>query len=148
MAVVRWRPMRDIAGFQEEVNRLFDEFFGRVPAEGRTAPTIWAPPVDIIEKQDALVVKAELPGMSKDDLKINIEDNVLTIRGEKKQEKEEEGAQYHLAERVYGVFQRSFTLPASIDASKVKASYKDGVLVIEIPKKEEAKPKEIPIEVK
>lgn len=146
MAIVRWRPLRDLYRLQEDMDRFIDDFFHGFP--GREVETgMWSPSVDICETEDAVIVTAEVPGMKKDDIKISIQDNVLMLKGEKHQEKEAKQENYHRLERVYGSFRRSFSLPASVDASKVKASYKDGVLRIELPKKEEARPKEIPITV-
>jgi len=105
------------------------------------------PRVDIAETNGELVVAAELPGLTRDDVSIRIENNVLTLKGEKKQEEEEKATNYHRIERSYGAFSRSFSLPSTVDASKVRAGFKDGVLTITLPKTEEAKGKEIPIEV-
>lgn len=147
MALMRWRPMRDLLSIQEEVNRLFDEFFGRFPSRLDIFETGWSPSVDIRETKDDIIVEAELPGIKQDDVSVSITDNVLTIKGEKKQEKEVKEEQYHRIERSYGAFQRSFTLPTVVQADKAKATFKDGVLKVVIPKAEEAKPKEIKIEV-
>jgi HSP20 family protein len=147
MALMRWRPMRDLLSIQEEVNRLFDEFFGKFPSRLDVFETGWTPSVDIIETKDDIVVEAELPGIRQEDINVSITDNVLTIKGEKKQEKEVKEENYHRIERSYGAFQRSFTLPTAVQADKAKASFKDGVLKVVIPKAEEAKPKEIKIEV-
>jgi HSP20 family protein len=108
---------------------------------------VWSPSVDVSETKDNVVIKAEIPGMTKDDVKISIQDNVITLKGEKKQEKEEKDANYHRIERSYGSFCRSFTLPAAVKADKIKATYKDGILNVTLPKTEEVKPKEIPINV-
>ena len=146
MAIIRWRPLSEIDSFRREMDRMFDNFFGR-EADVAESPMTWYPSVDIKETKDDFVLTAEVPGMSKDDIKINISDNTLTIKGEKKEEKKEEDTNYHRVERRYGSFQRSFTLPTQIQGNKVKAAYKDGVLTITLPKKEEVKPKEIPIAV-
>jgi HSP20 family protein len=147
MAITRWRPLRDLVSMQDEMNRLFDDFFGRPLVRAEWTEGVWSPIVDVSEDKDNVIVKAEMPGMKKEDVKISIQDNVLTLKGEKKQEKEEKDANYHRIERSYGSFSRSFTLPTSVKADKVKASYKDGVLNITLPKTEEAKPKEIPVSV-
>jgi HSP20 family protein len=152
MALVPWRtyrgwdPFEEILSMRTPMNRLFGETLGLLPtreeeALGRT----WAVPVDIHEDKDNIVVKAELPGMKKDDVSIEVRDNVLTLKRERKQEKEIKEEKYLRIERVYGRFSRSFTLPNNIVIDKVKASYKDGVLEITLPKTEEAKPKAIPI---
>jgi HSP20 family protein len=109
---------------------------------------LWTPAVDVAEHEDAYQVKVELPGVSKDDVKITMQDNILTIRGEKKQEKESKNSNYHRVERSYGSFQRSFTLPTSVKHDKIEASYNDGILTIALPKAEEAKPKQIEVKVK
>jgi HSP20 family protein len=146
MAIMRWRPWGDVVSIQDEMNRLFDDFFGRVPAkdvDGR-----WIPSVDISENENSLYVDVEIPGMKKEDIKVSLEHNVLSLKGEKKQEKEFKEENYHRWERRYGSFARSFELPVPVQADKIKASYKSGVLHVELPKAEEVKPKEIPIEVK
>jgi HSP20 family protein len=147
MAITRWRPFRDVVSIQDEVNKLFDDFFGNRPARIEWTEGVWNPSVDVTEDKDSLVVKAEMPGMSKDDVKVSVQDNVLTLKGEKKQEKEEKDKNYHRVERSYGSFCRSFQLPTSVKADKIKANYKDGVLSITLPKTEEVKPKEIPISI-
>jgi HSP20 family protein len=147
MAITRWRPFRDMMTVQDEMNRLFDDFFGRPVMRRDWAEAAWCPCVDVSETKDSVVINTEIPGMSKDDVKVSIQDNVLTLSGEKKQEKEEKDANYHRMERSYGSFSRSFTLPTSVKADKVKATYKDGILRIALPKSEEVKPKQIPIAV-
>ena len=149
MALVRWRPFRDLVSIQDEVNRLYNDFFGRVPSRFDTelSRSEWTPSVDISETKDEIVVKTEVPGMNKDDIKITLQDNVLTLRGERKQEKEEKDTNFHRMERCYGSFTRSFNLPTVVQADKIKASYKDGILNITLPKAEEVKPKQIPIEI-
>lgn len=148
MALVRWRPFEDLMSIQDELGRFFDEFFGeRLPVRtGKESPA-WIPRVDISEKDDEIVVRADIPGMSKDDIKITLADNVLTISGEKKLERDEKKENFHRVERIFGSFQRSFYIPTNVDASKIAAAYKNGVLEVKLPKKEEAKPKEIPVKV-
>jgi HSP20 family protein len=145
MAITRWRPFRDVVSIQDEMNRLFDDFFGRPVLKTGWTEGVWSPTVDVSEDKDNVIIRAEMPGMSKEDVKISIQDNVLTLKGEKKQEKEEKDKNYHRIERSYGSFCRSFQLPTSVKSDKVKASYKDGVLSVTLPKTEEVKPKEIPI---
>ena len=147
MSLIRWTPFKDLLTIQDEMNRLFHEYFTRAPEkmEGDNYP--WIPVVDIFETEDEIKVVAEIPGIKKDDVKISLQDNVLTLKGEKKQEKEEKDKNFHRVERSYGSFQRSFSLPAAVQADKVKANYKDGILTITLPKVEEAKPKEIAITV-
>lgn len=147
MAIKRWDPFRELVQMQERMSRLFEEFF---PLSRREVEPFggWLPPVDIYETKDKMVIEAEVPGVNKDDLKIEYSDGILTIRGERKLEREVKEEDYHRLERSYGSFQRSFTLPSTLDVEKISATYKDGVLRIEIPKQEKAKPKEIKIEVK
>lgn len=145
MAIVRWSPFRDLIGIQQEVNRLFDDLMTR-RAEAGVEGAVWVPAVDVAETEDAVNVKVEAPGVDKDDIKISVTNNVLTIRGEKKMEKETSEESYHRIERVYGSFVRSLELPTVVQADKVTASFKDGVLTIVLPKSEEVKPKEIAIE--
>jgi HSP20 family protein len=158
MTLIRWKPIRDLStwqpisdvsseifNMQREIDRLFDRFRGGVTAE--SSVSTWAPAVDIVEEKDHFVVRAELPGVEKKDVKITIENNVLALRGEKKFEEEKEGKNFHRVERSYGSFYRSFTLPTSVVSNKIEASYADGVLTITIPKSEEAKPKEIEVKV-
>jgi len=134
---------------QQEINRMFERFFrGGVLEDSDFLPTTWMPAVDLVEKDDEYVAKVELPGVHKDDVKITLQDNILTIRGEKKEEKESKDANYHRLERCYGSFQRSFTLPTSVRQDKVEAEYRDGVLTITLPKAEEAKRKQIEVKVK
>jgi HSP20 family protein len=146
MALVRWTPMRNIQSFQEEMNRMFNEFFrgGNGGEQGWLAGA-WTPPVDIYETDDALVLKAELPGVSKDDVSIEIHNNTLILRGERKHEAEVKEDHYHRVERAYGTFQRSFVLPTMVDQEKVQASYHDGILELRLPKLESAKPRRIAI---
>jgi len=151
--LARWEPFGgirrrgDVFGeltrMQEEMNRFFDDFFGeqrRGLAEGA-----WLPAVDVSETDSELVVRAELPGMSHEDIEINVQDNILTLKGEKKQEKKEEKENFHRLERSYGSFSRSFSLPAGVKADDIKATFKDGILQVTMPKAEEAKAKKIAI---
>jgi HSP20 family protein len=147
MAIVRWEPFRGLTTAQGELERLFREAFSPVSGEGELSTRTWAPPVDIYENGDNLVLKAELPGVDPKDVEIRVEDNTLYMKGERKFEKEVKEENYHRVERSYGNFTRSFSLPNSIDADKVSAEYKDGILTLTMPKKEEAKPKTIKINV-
>ena len=146
MALVRWRPFRDLINIQQDVDSLFDEFFSRTPAY-EIDGGLWSPPLDITENDDNVFVTVEVPGMTKEDVKITLQDDVLTIRGEKKQETEQKDANYHRIERNYGSFTRSFSLPTVVLADQIKAHYQDGLLRITLPKAEQVKPKEIPIAV-
>jgi HSP20 family protein len=156
MSLIRWNPGRelttlstDVFNMQREINRMFDSFFrGGIQDDGNLFPTVWSPAVDVVEHEGDYLVKLELPGVSKDDVRITVQDNILTIRGEKKAEMEAKESSYHRVERSYGSFQRSFTLPTTVKSEKVEASYKDGILTIHLPKAEEAKPKQIQVTVK
>lgn len=148
-AMTRWDPFKEL----EEMERRLATMFGRAPVrkngEKEEALTVaeWAPLVDITEDEKEYVIKAELPEVKKEDIKLTVHDDVLTITGERKSEKEEKGKKYHRVERAYGSFMRSFTLPEDADASKVTAESKDGVLKVHLPKSEKAKPKSIEVKV-
>jgi len=156
MTLTRWNPANglsnmtsDLFNMQRQFNRLFDGFLrGGMRDDDSVFASNWTPAVDIVEKTDEYLVALELPGVNKDDVKITLESNVLTIRGEKKQESEKKDENLHRVERSYGMFQRSFTLPLTVKSDKIDASYKDGVLQIHLPKAEEAKPKAIDVKVK
>lgn len=147
MAIVRWEPLRDLMTAQREFARLFREAFSPQGAEAELSTRSWAPPVNIYETENDIVLKAELPGVDPKDVEIRIEDNTLYLKGERKFEQEVKEQNYHRVERSYGSFARSFSLPNSIMADKVKAEYKDGLLRLTMPKREEAKPKTIKIDV-
>jgi HSP20 family protein len=147
MAIVRWEPFRDLLTTQREFDRLFKEAFSPMSGETEVSTRSWAPPVDIYETEDAIVLKAELPGIDPKDVEVRVEDNTLYLKGERNFEKEVKEQNYHRIERSYGSFARSFSLPNSISAEKVKAEYKDGLLTLTMPKREEAKPKTIKIDV-
>jgi HSP20 family protein len=148
MALIRWDPFREMSSLQERMNRLFSEFRGR-PAWGEEemAQGAWVPPVDIYETPESLVLKAELPGIGREDINIEVKDSTLTLKGEKKFEKDVSEENYRRVERAYGSFQRAFTLPSTIQQDKVKAKFKDGILEITLPKMEEGKPKQIKVDV-
>lgn len=141
----RWEPFRDMLSLRSDMDRLFSGLFGGVP-EDREG--FWAPVVDIEEDNDKIMVKAEVPGMIREDIKVSVQGNLLTITGERKQENETKNKTFHRIERSYGRFSRMITLPTDVDADKVKASYKDGVLNISLPKPESIKPKHIDVEIK
>jgi HSP20 family protein len=154
MSLVRWNPTRELTtwpsglfGLQREMNNMFDSFF-RGSQDDDVAFAAWSPAVDIAEHDNDYVVKVELPGVNKDEVKITLESNILSIRGEKKQEKETKKENYHRVERSYGSFQRSFTLPTTVKNENIEAQYKDGILTVTLPKAEEAKPKQIEVKVK
>ena len=141
MALVRWDPVRQLAGMEiDRLNRMFSEFYGDHLTRG------WLPPVDIFENEAGeVVIKAEVPEMKREDISISFENHVLTLSGERKVDASIRQDGYHRQERHVGSFSRSFTVPATVDASKISASYKDGVLTIRLPQREEAKPKQIAV---
>jgi len=146
MTIVRWRPLSEMDNIRRELDRRFDRFYRTLDEDSEGICECY-PLVDIKETKDEFVIYAELPGISKDDVKINIADDILTISGEKKEEAKQDGHTYHRIERTYGKFQRNFTLPVHIQADKVRATFKNGILTITLPKKEEVKPKEVSISV-
>lgn len=148
MALVRWTPFRELSTMQERVNKLFDDVIRSPyrPDEG-FALSAWTPAVDIYETEKEIVLKAELPEMQEKEIEIKVEDNNLIISGERRMEKDVKEENYHRIERSYGSFQRNFTLPHAVDRESIKAAYKDGVLKVVLPKKEEAKPRQIKIDV-
>jgi HSP20 family protein len=155
MSLIRWNLPRDLTmfpsemfGLQREMNRVFDNFFRAGSDEPGLLDRAWMPSVDIAEEEDQYVVKVELPGVNKEDVKIVLESNILTVRGEKKAEKESRNKNYHRMERTYGSFQRSFTLPTTVTNDDIDATYKDGILSITLPKADEAKPKQIEVKIK
>ncbi|MDH7602549.1 MAG: Hsp20/alpha crystallin family protein [Armatimonadota bacterium] len=141
--LTRWDPFRDLSVLQDRINRIFNEHFGRVESEA-PGKRSWAPPVDILETPTDLVVRAEIPGVKREDIDVEVTPESLTIRGERKFD-EENKDQYLRVERPYGPFQRSFSIGVPVQADKVKATYKDGVLEITIPKAEEVTPKKVEI---
>ena len=146
MAIVKWDPFR-------EMEDMFDRYTKAVgwPRRGSQelmATGDWSPRVDISETDHEFIIKAEIPEVKKEDVKVTVDNNVLTIRGERKQEKEEKGKKFHRVERYYGSFARSFTLPENVDQAKIDASFKEGMLNLKLPKTEEAKAKEIEVKVK
>lgn len=141
----RWDPFREAQKAQEQLSRLFGDGF-LVRSED-SALSAWAPEIDIRETKDELVLEADLPGINDKDLDIRVEDNMLTVRGERKFEKKVNEENYLRVERSYGSFTRSFSLPHTVNTESIKAAYHDGVLTIRLPKREEAKPKQVKIEV-
>lgn len=140
---------RNISSMYNRMDRIFDDFFGGRPAflRSESGDWDWSPPVDITESGDSLEIRAEVPGLTKDDVSVEVNENVLTIKGERKQENGDKNEAVHRVERAYGRFQRTFTLPRSVRSEDAKASFKDGVLTLSIPKIEQPKPKAIPINV-
>lgn len=138
-----WRPFQEL---RKEVDRLFQEFFGKSYFPERWEGIEWVPSIDVSETEDEIIVKADIPGVKPEDIEINLVDNVLTIKGEKKREKEEKKENFYRVERYYGTFMRSIQIPSEVDVEKIKAQYKDGVLKVTLPKKPESKGKTIKIE--
>lgn len=145
MAVTRWDPFRDLSIMQERMNRMFEDAGRGWRGDEPSSTTSWSPAVDIYETETELIVQAELPGVEQKDITLNLEKNVLTVRGERRFEKETKRENYHRIERSYGAFSRSFSIPAIVDEEKIRADYKDGILKIALPKKEQVKPKQIQI---
>lgn len=137
---------QDVKTLQNQLNRLFEPFARFAAGDEDLVSGTWVPPVDVAETQERILVRAEVPGMKQEDIQIEFENGLLTIRGERKIEKSD-AVTWHRVERIYGNFSRSFTLPRSVDPEKITAGYRDGILEIEVPKREEAKPKQIRISV-
>lgn len=140
-----WRPFRELSTLRDEMDKMWNRFFSGLPSMEFRGE--WAPSLDISETKDNLVVKAEVPGMDPKDINISLANGLLTIKGEKRQEKEEKDENYHVMERSYGSFSRSIQLPREVKSDRIEASYKNGVLRITLPKSEEARRKEIKIKV-
>jgi len=144
---MRWDPFRELEEMSDRLNRMFARPATRTNGKETMIVADWTPTVDISETDGEYQIKAEIPDVKKEDVKVTLEDGVLTIQGERKQEKEEKGKKYHRIERSYGSFVRSFSLPELIDEEKVKAEFKDGVLNLHLPKSEKGKPKAIEVKV-
>jgi HSP20 family protein len=144
--ITRRDPFRTLGTLHDQLNRFFDEPFFRTPADD-SALTAWSPAVDIYETEHELVLRADLPGLSEADLDIRVENNMLTIRGERKVEKNIQEDNYLRVERSYGSFSRSFSLPNTVNTEAIKADYRNGVLTVQLPKREESKPKQIKVAV-
>ena len=145
MSIVRYDPFRDLRSLQEEVNRLFTGNMARSFDEEGIARGSWSPSVDIFENKDHIVLEAELPGMKREDFDLSVENNVITLRGERHFEKKDETDNYHRVERAYGSFTRSFTLPNTVTAEGATAEYTNGVLRVTLPKREDTKARRIEI---
>jgi HSP20 family protein len=149
MRLTQWTPGRDFTQLQDRINRLFSDTYPRGSGggdEGLMNQGTWIPPVDIYQNENhEIVLKAELPDMQRDDIQVTVDGNTLTIKGEKKLKEDVKEDQIQRMERVYGTFTRSFTLPPNVDTSKLAAEYKDGVLTVRIPLREEAKPRQIEV---
>ena len=148
MAIVRWDPFRDAAALQDRINRIFNESFGRSrDLDEEVSLYDWSPPVDIYETGDGIVLKVELPGVNKDDVSVEVKDNVLTLKGERLLDPEIKDENYYRKERSFGKFNRSFSLQQTIKPDLIKASFKNGVLTVEIPRPEEEKPKQVTVDI-
>lgn len=148
MSIVRFDPFRELASMQDRMSRVLGDMYGRRADDELMARGAWLPPVDIFEnEQHEVVLKAELPGLTRDEIDVRVENNTLTIKGERKREANVSDEQYHRVERSYGAFSRSFSLPPTVDAEKVKAEFRDGILSVTLPTKEESKPRQIQVKV-
>ena len=148
MTIVRWEPLRELSSLQNEMNRLFNTAFDAPTTPGNgAAMRRWVPAMDLLETTDHFVLRADLPGLTQDDVNIELEDSTLTVSGERKSEHEDKQEGYYRVERAFGSFSRSLTLPKGIDADAVTASFENGVLEIRVPKPEERKPRRISIAV-
>jgi HSP20 family protein len=146
MALARWTSTGNLASFQHEMNRMFNDFFrGGNGEEAGSGLGAWTPPVDTYETDDALVIQVDLPGVSIDDVSVDVHQNTLILRGQRKPDTGVPQDRYHRVERTYGTFQRSFVLPTTVDQEKVQATFKDGVLELHLPKSAAAKPRRIAI---
>lgn len=145
MDLMEWKPLREVSRLRREMDRLWDEYFGPGRRAFKPLAAEWSPVVDVSESADKVTVKAEIPGLEAKDIDISVSGDLLTIKGEKKGEREEKEENYHLVERSYGSFSRTLQLPIGVEADKIEASYKQGILTITCPKKEEAKAKLIEI---
>jgi HSP20 family protein len=148
MALIRWEPVRELHTMQNEMNRLFNTFFeSPTPGNGggQAVARRWIPAMDVVETEDHFVLRADLPGLSESDVKIELEENVLTVSGERKSEHEQKGEGYYRVERSFGTFSRSLTLPDGVDADGIQANFNNGVLEVRIPKPEQQKPRKVQI---
>jgi HSP20 family protein len=148
MTLVKWEPFRDLITMQERMTRLFDETLSRIWKEEGLQRGVWSPPADVVDREQEILLKIDLPEMSQSEIDIKVAENILTIKGERKFIKETPGDRYIQIERPYGSFHRQFTLPKRIDQDEIKANYKDGVLYVALPKKKEAHLKQVQIGVK
>ena len=145
MTIVKWEPFRDLMAMQDRMTRLLDDTLSRL-WKTEVARGIWSPPVDIVEREGEVILNLDIPGVSQNEIDIKVEDSTLIIQGERKFIKESPGDNYHQIERPYGTFRRTFSIPRVIDLENIKASYKDGVLCVVLPKREEIYPKQITVE--
>ncbi len=147
MELVRWEPFDGLNRVQSRINELFNETFGQPRAYSNATAGVWYPPVDILISRDAYLIRAELPGMKKEDFNLEVNDGTLTLSGERKFDEPATGVEYQRRERLAGKFSRSFYLPQTVKSDGIKATYRDGILEIHLPKADEAKPKQIEISV-
>src|SRR6478735_7814419 len=140
MELVRWDQVEGVNRIQSRINELFEDTFGRTRAQQSAATGVWYPPVDILESKDSYLIRAELPGMRNEDLKTEVNEGILTLSGERKFDEPANGVEYHRVERVTGKFSRSFYLPQTVKHDDIKATYRDGILEVKVPKADEAKP--------
>lgn len=148
--LTRWNPARESANLQRRMERLFDEMVGQGlwrTGDEQSLRGAWVPAINILEKDDSMQISADLPGLNPEDVEVTVEQGVLNIRGERKFEEAAEGETFHRVERLYGVFERNFTLPNSIDTEKIEASFNNGVMLVSLPKREESKPRSVKIQV-
>jgi len=149
-SLVRWQPFQEVNSLQKQMNRVFDDFFGRttlLPVEENLTVSEFGPPVDIYEDDQKLTFKVELPGVDEKDVNVEITNNVLTVHGERRLEKDVKEENFRRMERHYGAFSRSFTLPPTVDPDKIEATYDHGMFTIQMPKRAEARPKQIKVNV-
>ena len=148
MTMVRFEPFRELAQMQDRINRIFGDAYTRRYDDDVMQRGDWIPAVDIFEDANQeIVLRAELPGLSKEDIDVRVENNTLTLKGERKHESEVKQEQYHRIERTFGSFSRTFTLPPTVDANRINAEYRNGVLTVTLPLREEAKPRQIQVQV-
>jgi HSP20 family protein len=146
--LTRWEPINDITNLSQRMDRMFEELLGRGLRRFDEADRLrgsWSPAVNILEKKDAIVITADLPGLKAEDVDVTVDNGVLTIRGERRLEEVSEGETYHRVERVYGVFERTFTLPNSVDINAIDAKFRNGEMVVTLPKREESKPRAVKV---
>jgi len=148
--LTRWNPTGETANLNQRMERLFDEMLGRGlwrTAEERPLRGSWVPAINILEREDAIVIQADLPGLKAEDVEVTVEEGTLNIRGERKLEEANEGETYHRVERLYGAFERTFTLPNSVDTTRIDARFKNGEMLLTLPKREESKPRSVKIKI-
>lgn len=147
MSIIRWDPFDDLASLRESMDKLFEDFFTRRPGPRLPTVAVWQPAVEVFDADHDIVVRAELPGIDPQDVEITVTEDVLTIKGQAKQMEEEKGKNYYRRELRYGAFSRSLALPGGVQGDQAKASYRNGILEIRVPKSEKAKPKTVKVDV-